>query len=180
VDAGAAPMDVLTRAARRPASRASTGPSSDVGSLEGVQTKREVMSYALQRRATLEALRRIGRTHVSLDSPTQRDACDADPMLVRSALHHGEPASEPCPVCASDHLTTLNYTFGDQLGQYSGRIKSTAELAEMETEVGEFRVVVVEVCPDCRWNHMTTSFLLGDGRKRRPPRRQPTVEDIYG
>ena len=180
MDAGAAPMDVLTRAARRPASHASTGPSSDVGSLEGVQTKREVMSYALQRRATLEALRRIGRTHVSLDSPTQRDACDADPMLVRSALHHGEPASEPCPVCASDHLTTLNYTFGDQLGQYSGRIKSTAELAEMETEVGEFRVVVVEVCPDCRWNHMTTSFLLGDGRKRRPPRRQPTVEDIYG
>ena len=180
MDAGAAPMDVLTRAARRPASRASTGRSSDVGSLEGVQTKREVMSYALQRRATLEALRRIGRTHVSLDSPTQRDACDADPMLVRSALHHGEPASEPCPVCSSDHLTTLNYTFGDQLGQYSGRIKSTAELAEMETEVGEFRVVVVEVCPDCRWNHMTTSFLLGDGRKRRPPRRQPTVEDIYG
>ncbi len=173
-------MHVPTRRARRPASRASTGPSSDVGSLEGVQTKREVMSYALQRRATLEALRRIGRTHVSLDSPTQRDACDADPMLVRSALHHGEPASEPCPVCASDHLTTLNYTFGDQLGQYSGRIKSTAELAEMETEVGEFRVVVVEVCPDCRWNHMTTSFLLGDGRKRRPPRRQPTVEDIYG
>lgn len=145
-----------------------------------VQTKRQVMSYALQRRATLESLRRIGRTHVSLDSPTQRDACDADPMLVRSALHHGEPASEPCPVCASEHMLNVTYTFGDQLGQYSGRIKSTAELDEMETQFGEFRVCVVEVCPDCRWNHMTTSFLLGDGRTRRPPRRQQTVEDIYG
>ena len=53
-------------------------------------------------------------------------------------------------------------------------------LAEMETEFGEFRVCIVEVCPDCRWNHMTTSFLLGDGKTRRRPRRQETVEDIYG
>jgi hypothetical protein len=27
---------------------------------------------------------------------------------------------------------------------------------------------------------MIMSFLLGDGRKRKPPRRQQTVEDIYG
>ena len=47
-------------------------------------------------------------------------------------------------------------------------------------EFGEFTVRVVEVCVDCGWNHMTSSFLLGDGVKRRPPRRQKTVEDIYG
>lgn len=77
-------------------------------------------------------------------------------------------------------MVRLNYTFGDQLGQYSGRIKSTAELVQMQDEYGEFKVCVVEVCPQCSWNHLIESYLLGDGRRRRPPRRQQTVEDIYG
>ena len=77
-------------------------------------------------------------------------------------------------------MKNLNYVFGEQLGQFSGRIKSTSDLAEMENEFGEFKVCVVEVCTDCGWNHMISSFLLGDGVKRRPPRRQRTVEDIYG
>jgi hypothetical protein len=50
----------------------------------------------------------------------------------------------------------------------------------MAREFGEFKVVVVEVCPACGWNHMILSYLLGDGVKRKPPRRQQTVEDIYG
>lgn len=77
-------------------------------------------------------------------------------------------------------MVNLHYVFGDQLGQYSGRIKSTKELDEMQNEFGEFKVVVVEVCLECGWNHMISSYLLGDGVKRRPPRRQQTVEDIYG
>jgi hypothetical protein len=108
------------------------------------------------------------------------DACDADPMLLRAAKYHGEVSDTPCPVCKAAHLTTLSYVFGDQLGQYSGRIKRTAELEEMAHEYGEFKVVVVEVCLRCSWNHMIVSYLLGDGVKRKPPRRQQTVEDIYG
>lgn len=137
-------------------------------------SKREVVDYALQRRSTLEALRRPLRTL------TLQDICDADPLLIRSARHHGEPSSTACPICNKSTLVTLNYVFGEQLGQYSGRIKSTAELNEMQNEFGEFKVRVVEVCLDCGWNHMTFSYLLGDGVKRRPPRRQQTVEDIYG
>ncbi|MFW6598985.1 DUF5318 family protein [Propionibacteriaceae bacterium Y2011] len=137
-------------------------------------SQRDVVSYALQRRSTLEALRRPSRML------GRADACDADPMLVRAALHHGEHADRPCPICSVDHLLLLHYVFGEQLGQYSGRIKRTKELAEMQDEVGEFKVVVVEVCTECRWNHMIESFVLGDGVRRRPPRRQPTVEDIYG
>lgn len=136
-------------------------------------SRREVIDYSLQRRATLEALRRPSRV-------LGPDACDADPMLVRAALHHGKTVETPCPICKVDRLTNLNYVFGEQLGQYSGRIKSDAELTEMQDEFGEFKVCVVEVCIECGWNHMTTSYLLGDGRKRRPPRRQKTVEDIYG
>lgn len=131
------------------------------------------MSHALQRRQALEMLRRPELAF------SEVHPCDADPLLVRAALHHGEVAERECPVCASSRLSLLNYTFGDQLGQFSGRIKSSAELAEMENEVGEFTVRVVEVCPDCRWNHLIETYVLGDGTRRRPPRRQPTVEDIY-
>ena len=77
-------------------------------------------------------------------------------------------------------MVLLHYVFGTQLGQYSGRLKNTADLEAMEDEFGEFRVCVVEVCPDCGWNFLTHSFLLGDGVTRKPPRRRKTVEDIYG
>lgn len=136
-------------------------------------SKREEVDYALQRRHTLQALRRPQRV---LDG----DVCDADPLLVRAALHHGEESEVPCPICPVKHLLNLNYVFGEQLGQYSGRIKSTTELDGMQSEFGEFKVCVVEVCAECGWNHMITSYLLGDGVRRRPPRRQQTVEDIYG
>ena len=137
-------------------------------------SQREVIDYALQRRSTLASLQRPGRTLA------RAEACDADPMLIRAAKHHGEPAGSPCPVCKSNDLTLLHHVFGDQLGQYSGRIKRISELEEMAHEYGEFKVVVVEVCLACRWNHMILTYLLGDGVKRKPPRRQPTVEDIYG
>jgi hypothetical protein len=137
-------------------------------------SQREVIDYALQRRSNLQALRRPGRTLA------RQEACDADPMLIRAAKHHGEPSNVDCPVCESTDLVNLHYVFGDQLGQYSGRIKRTTELEEMAHEFGEFKVVVVEVCPACGWNQMILSYLLGDGVKRKPPRRQQTVEDIYG
>lgn len=137
-------------------------------------SKRESIDYSLQRRRALESLR--GRVR----SLTSADVCDADPMLVRAALHHGELSQVRCPVRDCGRLVNLSYTFGEQLGQYSGRIKSTAELKDMQSEFGEFRVCVVEVCTECGWNHMIRSYLLGDGVRRKPPRRQKTVEDIYG
>ncbi len=140
----------------------------------GVWSQRQYVDYALQRRATLEALKRPQRTL------TRADACDADPMLIRAAMHHGERSDVDCPICGSSVLVNLSYVFGEQLGQYSGRIKARKELEEMQDEFGEFKVCVVEVCTGCGWNHMIHSFVLGDGKKRRPPRRQPTVEDIYG
>ena len=105
------------------------------------------------------------------------DACDADPYLMRAAKFHGIKADRNCPVCKQDKLVELQYTFGDQLGQYSGRIKTLDELLEMEREYGEFRVYVVEVCMGCHWHHLIQSFKLGDGRFRKPPRRVSTLED---
>jgi Family of unknown function (DUF5318) len=129
-----------------------------------------VIDYSLARRATLTELFNRGVT--SLD-----DACDAHPYLLRAAKHHGEPTQLPCPVCRRGSLTHVTYVYGDELGQYSGRIKSTAELEAMAREHGEFTVYVVEVCQRCGWNHLALSYVLGDGNPRKPPRRRRTVED---
>ncbi|MEI8214642.1 MAG: DUF5318 family protein [Actinomycetota bacterium] len=131
-----------------------------------MKTRRGFIDYSLDKRATLLALFR-----------GVVDACDADPYLMRAAKHHGEKADRKCPVCKKDSLVELRYTFGDQLGQYSGRIKSGDELLGMESEFGEFSVYVVEVCRQCSWNHLCSTYLLGDGRERKAPRRQRTLED---
>ena len=131
-----------------------------------MKTKRGFIDYSLDKRATLLALFR-----------GVVDACDADPYLMRAAKYHGEKADRKCPVCKKDSLVELRYTFGDQLGQFSGRIKNGGELLEMEREFGEFSVYVVEVCRECSWNHLFSTYLLGDGRERKAPRRQRTLED---
>ncbi len=132
-------------------------------------SQRARVDYTFRKRATLAAL------FQGLSSAM--DACDADPYLRRAAKYHGERTDRSCPVCRSKKMVELRYTFGDQLGQYSGRVKNLEELRDMQSEFGEFRVYEVEVCNDCGWNHLTASFLLGDGVNRKPPRRSKTVED---
>lgn len=140
-----------------------------------------MIDYSLARRATLAALFGGGALGAGPAGAVAAasDACEADPYLVRAARHHGEPSGRLCPVCRREDLTLVTYVFGDQLGQFSGRVKATAELEPMARQYGEFRVYVVEVCLDCSWNHLTTSYVLGDGVPRRAPRRQRTAEDDY-
>lgn len=134
--------------------------------LNFMRTRRAYIDYTLDKRATLMALYR-GAVNI----------CDADPYLLRAAKFHGAKVERLCPVCKKKSLVELRYTFGDQLGQFSGRIKSSDELTEMEKEFGEFRVYIVEVCRECSWNHLCVSFILGDGIERKAPRRQRTLED---
>jgi hypothetical protein len=131
-----------------------------------LRSLRAYIDYTLDKRATLTGLFR-----------GVVDACDADPYLMRAAKYHGEKVDRKCPVCKKSELVELRYTFGDQLGQFSGRIKSPQELAVMESEFGEFSVYVVEVCRDCSWNHLCSTFILGDGITRKAPRKVRTLED---
>ncbi|MFZ9226801.1 MAG: hypothetical protein EB044_05845 [Actinobacteria bacterium] len=129
-------------------------------------SKRGYVDFALKKRATIASIYRGLNTTV--------DACDADPYLRRAAKFHGEITQRDCPMCRDEKVTELQYVFGDQLGQYSGRIKNNEELTEMQDEYGEFRVYVVEVCLGCGWNHLSASYLLGDGIERKPPRKVRT------
>lgn len=135
-------------------------------------SQRSTIDYSLQRRATLATLR--GGGMLSMD-----DVCDADPYTLRAAKQLGEPVDTPCPVCRHTSISHLRYVFGDELGQFSGRIKQREEIEEMAHQYGEITVYVLEVCARCSWNHLVESFVVGDGAPRRPPRRQRTVEDEY-
>ena len=132
---------------------------------------RSVVDHGLTRRAVLERI-------AAGDAFAREEHCDADPYLIRAAKHHGEATERPCPLCRTPHeLVHVTYVFGDELGPYSGRIKSSPELPVMAYEHGSFRVYVVEVCTECGWNHLTMSYVLGDGVPRRPPRRPADLLD---
>jgi hypothetical protein len=132
-----------------------------------VLQQRAVIDYALARRATLRELQ-SGRV-----SP--RDVCDAHPYLLRAARYHGEVTGKRCPVCrTSDPLRHVTYVYGDELGDASGRARAGKDLIALSQQYADLRVYVVEVCRGCSWNHLTTSFGIGNGEQsaRRPSRRR--------
>ena len=133
---------------------------------------RSFVDYSLRRRAVLESLRR-GAT-------SSAEVCDAHPYLLRAARFHGEQIGRRCPICLGRHLLLLRYVYSEELGQYSGRLRTSDEVIAMAGEYGHLSVYVVEVCPGCAWNHLLASYVVGDGTPRKPPRRRSTVEDDYG
>jgi hypothetical protein len=117
---------------------------------------RSVIDYALARRAVLADLR-AGRV-------SRLEACDAHPYLVRAARFHGEPTKKRCPVCrTAGPLVHVTYTYGDELGERSGRVQATRELPALAAQFSELRVYVVEVCAACAWNHLVRSYVIGTG-----------------
>jgi hypothetical protein len=121
---------------------------------------RGVVDYALARRATLTALA-TGRA-------STLDVCDAQPYLLRAARYHGERTEQVCPVCGRDGLAEVTYTYGDCFrSESNGRARRARELPQLAQELPEFTVYVVEVCEQCRWNHLLTSYVLGTGEPTR-------------
>jgi hypothetical protein len=117
---------------------------------------RAVVDYSLARRATLRDLA-VGRV-------TSSEVCDAQAYLVRAARYHGHEGEDPCPVCGRVGLARVNYTYGDCFrADVNGRARPDRELLALAEEVAEFTVYLVEVCSDCRWNHLLASYVLGTG-----------------
>jgi uncharacterized protein DUF5318 len=132
-----------------------------------VRTQRQVVDYALQRRALLADVRagRVGLAAV----------CDADPYLKRAARYHGEETTRSCPLCREERLVQVSWVFGESLGAASGSARKPDELDEMAARLADFTVHVVEVCGTCGWNHLVLSYVLGTGspeRRRTSPRRR--------
>ena len=91
------------------------------------------------------------------------DVCDAHPELVRAGREVGTAANEPCPVCQGSELALVSYVFGPRLPAHGRCISYEAEIAKLARRKGRFTCYEVEVCPDCRWNHLLRSYVLKPG-----------------
>jgi Family of unknown function (DUF5318) len=108
---------------------------------------------------------RLARRHLINEYKRGRlsrlDVCDAHPELIRAARHVGTPRDEQCPICEEHQLVDVSYVFGAKLPSHGRCISDRKELLKFGKLEGPFACYVVEVCPDCRWNHLARMFQLG-------------------
>jgi hypothetical protein len=114
------------------------------------------IDYRLARQAVISEFRK-GRL-------AQHDVCDAHPELRRAAQECAEPSRLRCPICEDANLVLVTYVFGPRLPAHGRCVTSKAELRSLAKRPGELAAYVVEVCPDCHWNHLARSFLLNPAR----------------
>ncbi len=111
------------------------------------------VDYRLVRKAVVDQFKR-GRL-------SRLDVCDAHPELLRAARHVGETTSQDCPICDDAQVVLVSYVFGERLPASGRCVTSRAELAKLSRAAGQLACYVVEVCPECSWNHLARVFPLG-------------------
>ncbi len=117
------------------------------------------VTYRLARNAVVSEFRK-GRL-------SRLDVCDAHPELVRAARGVGEGTTEPCPICEEANVVLVSYAFGPGLPASGRCIESKADLTRASrASSGDVSCYVVEVCPECAWNHLAQTFVLGRRRRR--------------
>ncbi len=121
------------------------------------------IDYRLARHSMLAEFRK-GRI-------ARHEVCDAHPELVRAARELGDETSIPCPVCEERNVVLVTYVFGPRLPAFGRCITTKKELREIARRSGEFTAYVVEVCPNCSWNHLARTFLLNPARSTSPATR---------
>lgn len=104
------------------------------------------VDYRFVRQSTLRQFR-AGELNES-------DICDAQPELMRVATNYSQKSSAPCPVCAERSLRLVKYVFGFRLPAHGRVVVTRSELQSLQIVRGERRCFTVEVCIDCRWNHL--------------------------
>ncbi len=119
------------------------------------------VDYRLARQSLISEYRkgRIARNEV----------CDAHPELRRNAAACGVPTTRPCPICEGSDLVLVTYLFGTRLPAAGRCVSKRGELAGFAKRAGTFTTYVVEVCPECWWNHLVRSFPIGRAASRSNP-----------
>ena len=115
--------------------------------------QRGQVDYRLARNAIISEFKkgRLGRP----------DVCDAHPELVRAAREVGTPTRDECPICESAELVLVSYVFGPRLPAHGRCITTRKELTTFARRSTVNTCYVVEVCPECSWNHLARTFTLG-------------------
>lgn len=115
------------------------------------------IEYRLVRESILREFRRGRLARV--------DVCDAQPELLRVARNLGRETSTECPICEEAKLVHVTFAFGPRLPA-SGRAMAPGDLAKISKQRDELACYVVEVCTECSWNHLLSTFPAGRGTVR--------------
>jgi hypothetical protein len=95
------------------------------------------------------------------------DVCDAHPELLRAARGVGETTAEACPICDDANVVLVSYAFGPGLPASGRCVATKSELTRATRGAnGDVACYVVEVCPECAWNHLAHTFVLSRRRRR--------------
>ena len=92
------------------------------------------------------------------------DVCDAHPELLRAAVNCGAESREDCPICDEVKVRLVSYAFGNRLPPSGVCVTSERELTRLSRTAKELACYVVEVCPNCSWNHLVRSFAISGRR----------------
>lgn len=123
-----------------------------LGLAAAVQRRPGEIDYRLERQRVLAAYRSGAQSELAV--------CDAQVELLRNAEHCGTDTDEPCPICDDASLRHVTYVFGPRLPSSGRCVTSPAELARLAKRKSPYNAYVVEVCLECRWNHLVRSYLL--------------------
>ena len=63
-------------------------------------------------------------------------------------------------------MVLVSYVFGPRLPAFGRCITTKKELQAIAKRSGTFSCYVVEVCPECSWNHLARTFILNPARQR--------------
>jgi hypothetical protein len=108
------------------------------------------VDYRLARNVTVSEFRK-GRL-------SRLDICDAHPDLLRAAVNVGDETREDCPICEEAKVRLVSYAFGNRLGPAGVCVTSRQEMTRLARTAKDLTCYVVEVCPNCSWNHRARSF----------------------
>jgi Family of unknown function (DUF5318) len=92
------------------------------------------------------------------------DVCDAHPELLRAAVNVGEESREDCPICEEVKVRLVSFVFGSRLPPSGTCVTSKKEITRLSHKAGSLACYVVEVCPNCSWNHLARSFVVTRSR----------------
>ncbi len=121
--------------------------STDMNSVDrSTGASEAVIEHVLIRHHLLEEVRR-GRL-------SKKEVCDATPELLRVANSMGKASKDICPICGSEGMVHVSFAFGKGLPASGRGVGSPEELQRLTESISDMDLYLVEVCIECRWNHL--------------------------
>ena len=94
------------------------------------------------------------------------DVCDAHPELMRVARNLGRVTEVDCPICEESKLVHVAFAFGPRLPAGGRALGMDGEMRSLARSRNDVAFYVVEVCPQCSWNHLLRMFTSPAARTR--------------